>query len=112
MINDSSDFRIDAMPGEHAAIGMLLSRRGGEPTPQRSSGLTHCYPARAASVSTSPDPGNHHPSIAPYGSFQCRGGTIVIACGNDDLRPDDSELATLVSGTDRFRPPSQQRGGP
>jgi crotonobetainyl-CoA:carnitine CoA-transferase CaiB-like acyl-CoA transferase len=27
--------------------------------------------------------GNHHPSIVPYGLFQCREGAVQIACGND-----------------------------
>jgi crotonobetainyl-CoA:carnitine CoA-transferase CaiB-like acyl-CoA transferase len=26
--------------------------------------------------------GNHHPSIAPYGSFQCNDGSVQLACGN------------------------------
>jgi crotonobetainyl-CoA:carnitine CoA-transferase CaiB-like acyl-CoA transferase len=29
--------------------------------------------------------GNHHPSIAPYGLFKCRGGAIQIAVGSDGL---------------------------
>ncbi|GGK80685.1 CaiB/BaiF CoA transferase family protein [Ornithinimicrobium pekingense] len=29
--------------------------------------------------------GNHHPSIAPYGLFRCRGGAVQIACGNESL---------------------------
>ena len=27
--------------------------------------------------------GNQHPSIAPYETLRCRGGLIVVACGND-----------------------------
>lgn len=29
--------------------------------------------------------GNHHPSIAPYGLFHCRGGSVQVACANDSL---------------------------
>jgi formyl-CoA transferase len=28
--------------------------------------------------------GNHHPSIAPYGTFRCRDGVIQVACGNEE----------------------------
>lgn len=48
--------------------------------------------------------GNHHPSIAPYGLFRCRGGSIQIACGSEalwgrlcaefGLDPDQEGLAT------------------
>lgn len=29
--------------------------------------------------------GNHHPSIAPYGMFRCRGGSVQIAVGSEAL---------------------------
>ncbi len=29
--------------------------------------------------------GNHHPSIAPYGLFRCRGGAVQISVGSDGL---------------------------
>jgi crotonobetainyl-CoA:carnitine CoA-transferase CaiB-like acyl-CoA transferase len=29
--------------------------------------------------------GNHHPSICPYGLFQCRDGMVQIACGSESL---------------------------
>lgn len=29
--------------------------------------------------------GNHHPSIAPYGLFQCAGGNVQLSCGNESL---------------------------
>jgi len=29
--------------------------------------------------------GNHHPSIAPYGLFHCRGGAVQIALGSENL---------------------------
>lgn len=29
--------------------------------------------------------GNHHPSIAPYGLFRCRGGAVQISVGNEGL---------------------------
>ena len=29
--------------------------------------------------------GNHHPSIAPYGLFRCRDGSIQLACGSESL---------------------------
>ena len=29
--------------------------------------------------------GNHHPSIAPYGLFACRGGSVQLSCGSEGL---------------------------
>ncbi|MGZ4641353.1 MAG: CaiB/BaiF CoA transferase family protein [Blastococcus sp.] len=29
--------------------------------------------------------GNHHPSIAPYGLFHCKGGSVQVACANESL---------------------------
>ncbi|MGY1708485.1 CaiB/BaiF CoA transferase family protein [Geodermatophilus sp. SYSU D00758] len=29
--------------------------------------------------------GNHHPSIAPYGLFHCKGGSVQLSCGNESL---------------------------
>ncbi|MET3804050.1 formyl-CoA transferase [Nakamurella sp. UYEF19] len=29
--------------------------------------------------------GNHHPSIAPYGLFQCAGGNVQLSCGSEGL---------------------------
>jgi crotonobetainyl-CoA:carnitine CoA-transferase CaiB-like acyl-CoA transferase len=29
--------------------------------------------------------GNHHPSISPYGLFQCADGAVQVACGNESL---------------------------
>jgi len=29
--------------------------------------------------------GNHHPSIAPYGLFQCRAGSVQLSCGSESL---------------------------
>ena len=29
--------------------------------------------------------GNPHPSIAPYGLFHCRGGSVQVACANESL---------------------------
>jgi crotonobetainyl-CoA:carnitine CoA-transferase CaiB-like acyl-CoA transferase len=29
--------------------------------------------------------GNHHPSIAPYGLFHCRDGSVQVACANESL---------------------------
>jgi crotonobetainyl-CoA:carnitine CoA-transferase CaiB-like acyl-CoA transferase len=48
--------------------------------------------------------GNHHPSIAPYGLFHCKGGSVQLSCGSEslwrklcaefDLDPDAPGLAT------------------
>jgi crotonobetainyl-CoA:carnitine CoA-transferase CaiB-like acyl-CoA transferase len=48
--------------------------------------------------------GNHHPSIAPYGLFHCRGGSVQISVGSEglwrrlcagfDLDPETDGLAT------------------
>ncbi|MGR7025308.1 CaiB/BaiF CoA transferase family protein [Geodermatophilus sp. URMC 62] len=29
--------------------------------------------------------GNHHPSIAPYGLFRCKGGSVQLSCGSEGL---------------------------
>src|SRR5690242_12058421 len=29
--------------------------------------------------------GNHHPPIAPYGLFRCRGGSGQVSCGSESL---------------------------
>ena len=29
--------------------------------------------------------GNHHPSIAPYGLFHCKGGSVQLSCGSEGL---------------------------
>jgi crotonobetainyl-CoA:carnitine CoA-transferase CaiB-like acyl-CoA transferase len=29
--------------------------------------------------------GNHHPSIAPYGLFRCRDGSVQLSCGSESL---------------------------
>ncbi|GIH65523.1 CaiB/BaiF CoA transferase family protein [Microbispora siamensis] len=29
--------------------------------------------------------GNHHPSIAPYGLFRCKGGSVQLSCGSESL---------------------------
>ncbi|GAB3201105.1 CoA transferase [Geodermatophilus arenarius] len=29
--------------------------------------------------------GNHHPSIAPYGLFHCKGGSVQLSCGSESL---------------------------
>lgn len=52
--------------------------------------------------------GNHHPSIAPYGLFRCKGGAIQISCGSEKLWHRlcaefglDSEAEGLATNRDR-----------
>ena len=44
--------------------------------------------------------GNHHPSIAPYGLFNCRGGKVQISVGSEKLW----DTFTAAFGIDASRP--------
>ncbi|MCZ2858154.1 CaiB/BaiF CoA transferase family protein [Blastococcus sp. VKM Ac-2987] len=55
--------------------------------------------------------GNHHPSIAPYGLFHCKDGSVQLSCGSEslwrklcaefDLDPEAPGLATNGERVDR-----------
>lgn len=76
-----------AIVGVHAFQGTRWTVAGDLPTPQ----------------------GNHHPSIAPYGLFRCRGGSVQIAIGSEGLWQRfadafgiDNALTAFASNTDRL----------
>lgn len=56
--------------------------------------------------------GNRHPSLVPYETFQCRTGSLVIACGNDGQfgrlaqalgRPDLATDSRFARNSDRVK---------
>ncbi|HEY5852748.1 MAG TPA: CoA transferase [Aldersonia sp.] len=46
--------------------------------------------------------GNHHPQIAPYGSFRCRDGHVQIAVGSESIWRRFAQIAGLVADDPRF----------
>ena len=56
--------------------------------------------------------GNHHPSIAPYGLFRCRGGSVQLSCGSESLWRRlcaefglDPDAPGLATNPERVQPP-------
>jgi formyl-CoA transferase len=47
--------------------------------------------------------GNHHPQIAPYGSFRCADGSVQVAVGSDALWRRFAPVAGLDPDDPRFR---------
>jgi crotonobetainyl-CoA:carnitine CoA-transferase CaiB-like acyl-CoA transferase len=86
------------VPMLDAAVSWLCSRAG------HSFGFDEPFPRAGA----------HHPSIAPFGAFECADGRIVVAAGTDSLwedlcaaidRPDlaeDDRFGTLEDRIDRL----------
>jgi formyl-CoA transferase len=86
----------DLLSGMYGAYGVLAAlnerHRTGRGTVVRTSLLAsvvgvHAFQGTrwtvARQVGTAQ--GNHHPSIAPYGLFHCRGGAVQIALGSEGL---------------------------
>jgi formyl-CoA transferase len=46
--------------------------------------------------------GNHHPQIAPYGSFRCRDGYVQIAVGNEAIWRKFAAIGGLSHDDERF----------
>ncbi len=46
--------------------------------------------------------GNHHPSIAPYGLFRCRDGSVQISVGSEKLWAAFAEAFDLDAGASEF----------
>jgi crotonobetainyl-CoA:carnitine CoA-transferase CaiB-like acyl-CoA transferase len=46
--------------------------------------------------------GNHHPSIAPYGTFACADGMLQLAAANDSLWHRTAAVAGVDPGDERF----------
>jgi len=97
---------VDVLTGKDAVIGILASladrHRTGHGQHVRvdllSSLLGALVNQAAATLTTGKSPtrmGNRHPSIAPYQTVRCRGGTLALACGND------RQFARLARAVDR-----------
>ncbi len=84
---------LSGMYGAYGAVAALLEReRTGKGQVVRTSLLAaivgvHAFQGTRATVAGEvPQPqGNHHPSIAPYGLFTCRGGKVQISVGSEKL---------------------------
>lgn len=105
----------DVLAGLHGAVGIaaaLIDRdKTGRGAVVRTSLLSAAITAHAfhgtkwtVAKQISGLTGNHHPQIAPYGSFRCRDGWVQLAVGTEaiwrrfapmiDLRADDERFAT------------------
>ena len=58
------------------------------------------HPAHGRRARSPAAQGNHHPSIAPYGLFACRGGKVQISVGSEKLW----ETFAAAFGIDAARP--------
>lgn len=97
---------VDVLTGKDAVIGILAALVDRDRTGQGqhlrvdllSSLLGALVNQAAATLTTGNAParmGNRHPSIAPYQTVRCRGGTLALACGND------RQFARLARTVDR-----------
>jgi len=86
----------DLLSGMYGAYGVLAAlherQRTGRGTVVRTSLLAavvgvHAFQGTRWTVAgeVGRAQGNHHPSIAPYGLFHCRGGSVQIAVGSESL---------------------------
>lgn len=81
------------MYGAYGVLAALLEReRSGRGQVVRTSLLAsvvgvHAFQGTAWTVARTIGhaQGNHHPSIAPYGLFQCAGGNVQLSCGSEGL---------------------------
>ncbi|KNC19418.1 CoA-transferase [Arthrobacter sp. RIT-PI-e] len=84
---------LSGMYGAYGAVAALLEReRTGKGQVVRTSLLAsvigvHAFEGTRATVAGQVPraQGNHHPSIAPYGLFTCRGGKVQISVGSEKL---------------------------
>ncbi|BBY65510.1 CoA transferase [Mycolicibacterium helvum] len=101
----------DVLAGVHGAVGALAAlfdrQRGADGSVVRTSLLAagvsaHTFVGSKWTVAgeVAVPTGNHHPSIAPYGSFACRDGHVLIACGSEPIW---RRLQPLVDGADDDR---------
>ncbi|WP_169945736.1 CaiB/BaiF CoA-transferase family protein [Microbispora sp. H11081] len=86
----------DLLAGMYGAYGVLAAlierERTGRGQIVRTSLLAaivgvHAYQGTAWTVAgqVGRPQGNHHPSIAPYGLFRCRDGSVQLSCGSESL---------------------------
>ncbi|MDN6123674.1 MAG: CoA transferase, partial [Brevibacterium sp.] len=79
--------------GSYGVLAALLEReRTGKGKVVRTSLIAgmvgvHAFQGTRATVAgQNPEPGgNHHPSLSPYGLFNCQGGAVQISVGNENL---------------------------
>ena len=84
---------LSGMYGAYGALAALVEReRTGQGQVVRTSLLAamvgvHAFQGTRATVAgeVPQAQGNHHPSIAPYGLFSCRGGKVQISVGSEKL---------------------------
>ena len=84
---------LSGMYGAYGALAALMEReRTGRGQVVRTSLLAamvgvHAFQGTRATVAgeVPQAQGNHHPSIAPYGLFSCRGGKVQISVGSEKL---------------------------
>src|SRR3712207_8491101 len=86
----------DLLAGMYGAYGVLAALVERERTGRGQVGRTsllaaivgvHAFQGTAWTVAGTVGhaQGNHHPSIAPYGLFHCRGGSVQLSCGSEGL---------------------------
>ncbi|MHA7282568.1 CaiB/BaiF CoA transferase family protein [Arthrobacter sp. TMS2-4] len=99
---------LSGMYGAYGAVAALLEReRTGRGQVVRTSLLAaivgvHAFQGTRTTVAGEVPraQGNHHPSIAPYGLFNCRGGKVQISVGSEKLW----SAFTTAFGLDTDRP--------
>jgi len=109
---------LSGMYGAYGVVAALLEReRTGQGQVVRTSLLAslvgvHAFQGTKVTVAgESPEAqGNHHPSIAPYGLFRCRNGSVQISVGSEKLWAAfmstfglDPAAEGLASNADRVR---------
>lgn len=104
----------DLLAGLNGAIGVLAAlagrRRRGSGCVIRTSLLAalvgaHAFHGTAWTVAgeVGQATGNHHPQIAPYGTFRCSDGHIQVAVGSDSLWQTFASLLGIEPDDERFR---------
>ncbi|TYD00579.1 CoA transferase [Arthrobacter echini] len=101
---------LSGMYGAYGAVAALLEReRTGKGQVVRTSLLAsiigvHAFQGTRATVAgeVPQAQGNHHPSIAPYGLFTCRGGRVQISVGSEKLWATFAETFGLAADEPRF----------
>ncbi|MFD9666239.1 CaiB/BaiF CoA transferase family protein [Rhodococcus sp. NPDC059968] len=103
----------DVLAGVHGATGVSAALAGREKTGK---GMVVRTSLLAAAISAhtfqgtkwtvgdqvAQRSGNHHPQIAPYGSFRCADGYVQIAVGSETIWKKFAPVANLNSADPRF----------
>jgi crotonobetainyl-CoA:carnitine CoA-transferase CaiB-like acyl-CoA transferase len=109
----------DLLAGMYGAYGVLAAlherERTGRGKVVRTSLLAavvgcHAYAGTAWTVARHlmRAAGNHHPSIAPYGTFRCREGFVQICVGNEDLWRQFAPLVGIDPADERYKSNAQR----